>query len=124
MPYCGNNVYSPQLKQNSGTDIFGSSTECFRKGYGLGYNAPIGHVASFLADWGGKYKPHIVQNIYYGDGAVPPGYQPATLAQCLSRGYALGRVAKSKSMMRMSPAKGLAAESPSSSIVRSPKWAK
>ena len=124
MPYCGNNVYSPQLKENGGTDIFGTSTECFRKGYGVGYNAPIGHVASFLAEWGGRYKPYISQKLYYGDAALPPGYQPATLAQSLSRGYALGRVAKAKSMMRMSPAKGLAAQSPSSSIVRSPKWAK
>ena len=39
-----------QLKQNGGTDHFGSPTECFRKGYGLGYNAPIGNVASFLEE--------------------------------------------------------------------------
>ena len=90
-------MYSPQLKQNGGTDIFGTSTECFRKGYGLGYNAPMGHVASFLAEWGGRYKPYINQKLYYGDGALPPRYQPATLAQSLSRGYALGRVAKAKS---------------------------
>ena len=122
--YCGNNVFSRKLKENGGSEVFGNHTGCFRKGYGLGYNASIGHVASFLAEWGGRYKPYISQKLYYGDGAVPHGYQRATLAQSLSRGYALGRVAKAKSMMRMSHAKGHAAQSPSSSIVRSPKWAK
>ena len=94
--YCGNNVFSRKLKQNGGTDHFGSPRECFRKGYGLGYNAPIGNVASFLEEWGGRYKPYIGQSLYYGDGTMPPGYQRATLSQSLSRGYALGRVAKAK----------------------------
>ena len=123
MPYCGNNVYSPQLKEKGGTDIFGTSTECFRKGYGLGYNAPIGHVASFLAEWGGRYKPDINQKFYYGDGLVPPGHQLATIGQSLSRGYALGRVAKAKELMREARAKGRTQQPSSGSMVRSPKRA-
>ena len=103
---CGNNVYSRKLTHNGGTELFGNHAKCFKKGYGMGYNTPIGNVASFLAEYGGKYKPYINQNLYYGDGEVPRGSQLATLGQCLSRGYALGRVAKAKEMMRMSRANG------------------
>ena len=106
MPYCGNNMLSPKLKRNGGGEVFGTPSQCFRKGYGLGYNAPIVNVAKFLAEWGGEYKPYIEQQLYYGGDAVPPGYQRATLAQSLSRGYALGRVAKAREMMRMSRADG------------------
>ena len=94
MPYCGNNVYARDLKSNGGQESFGSSTDCFRKGFGIGYNTPIGDATRFIAEWGGPYKLYIVQSIYYGDGAIPPGYHRATLGQSLSRGYALGRVAK------------------------------
>ena len=104
-------------------DLFGSPTECFRKGYGLGYNASIDNVASFLAEWGGRYKPYIQQQLYYGDGATPPGYQRATLSQSLSRGYALGRVAKAQKMMRASKSNVQTHQLPSRSIVRSQKWA-
>ena len=121
--YCGNNVYSRKLKQNGGTELFGNHAKCFKKGYGIGYNTPIGNVANFLAEYGGKYKPYINQNLYYGDGEVPRGSQLATLGQSLSRGYALGRVAKAKEMMRMSQGKGQTHPPPSSSIVRSHKWA-
>ena len=105
--YCGNNVYSTKLKQNGGVEPFGTHAKCFKKGFGIGYNAPIGNnVANFLAEWGGKYKPYIKQNLYYGDGEVPYGFQRATLSQSLSRGYALGSVAKANAMMRMSLTKG------------------
>ena len=122
--YCGNNVFSRKLKENGGSEVFGNHTGCFRKGYGLGYNAPIGHVASFLVEWGGKYKPYIKQKLYYGDGDVPDGFQPATLGQSLSRGYALGRVAKAKEVMRKARATTPTQHPPSGSIVRSPKWGK
>ena len=94
--YCGNNAYSRKLKQNGGSEVFGTPSLCFKKGYGIGYNGPYDDVTSFLAEWGGRYKPHIKQKLHYGDGKVPDGFQLATLSQSLSRGYALGRVSKAK----------------------------
>ena len=88
--------------------MFGTHKQCYKKGYGVGYNAPIKNVAEFIAEWAGPYKPYIVQKIYYGNGAVPPGYQRATLAQSLQRGFALGRVARAKKMSRKSGAKSIA----------------
>ena len=83
--YCGNNVYSTKLKQNGGVEQFGTHAKCFKKGFGIGYNAPIGNnVANFLAEWGGKYKPYIKQKLYYGDGEVPDGFQLPTQRQSLS----------------------------------------
>ena len=94
---CGHNACSTKLKQNGGVEHFGTHAKCFKKGFGIGYNAPIGNnVANFLAEWGGKYNPYIKQKLYYGDGEVSDGFQRATLSQSLSRGYALGRVAKAK----------------------------
>ena len=119
MPYCGNNIYARDLKSNGGQESFGSSTDCFRKGFGIGYNAPVDDVASVIAEWAGPYKPYIVQSLYYGDGGAPPGYQRATLGQSLSRGYALGRVAKAKDLMRKSPSKP--PTSATSRLVRSHK---
>ena len=104
---CGHNACSTKLKQNGGVEQFGTHAKCFKKGFGIGYNAPIGNnVANFLAEWGGKYKPYIKQKLYHNDGEVPDGFQRATLSQSLSRGYALGRVAKAKAMMRMPLTKG------------------
>ena len=120
--YCGHNVFSRKLKQNGGTEHFGSPTGCFRKGYGLGYNASISHVARFLAEWGGQYKPYIKQKLYYGDGDVPDGFQPATLGQSLSRGYALGRVAKAKKVMRKSRATTPTQHPPNTKIALLHKW--
>ena len=108
MVYCGNNAYDHSLKTNGGKDVFGTHKQCFKKGYGLGYNAPVKDVADFIAEWAGRYKPYIVQKIYYGDGAVPPGYQRATLAQSLQRGFALGRVARARKMSRKSGGKSTA----------------
>ena len=51
--YCGNNVYSRKLTHNGGTELFGNHTKCFKKGYGIGYNTPIGNVANFLVEYRG-----------------------------------------------------------------------
>lgn len=106
--YCGNNALHKSLKANGGTESFGTHDQCFKKGYGVGYNAPVKGVAEFIAEWAGPYRPHIVQKLYYGESAVPPGYQRATLAQSLQRGFALGRVARAKKMSRKSGAKSFA----------------
>ena len=94
-------MLSPKLKRNGGGEVFGTPSQCFKKGYGIGFNAPIVDVATFLAEWAGQYKPYIVQSLYHGDGTVPFGYQRATLSQSLSRGYALGRVRKAKEVMQV-----------------------
>ena len=108
MVYCGNNAYDPSLRTNGGKDVFGTHNQCYKKGYGVGYNAPVKNVAEFIAEWAGKYKPYIVQKIYYGDGAAPPGYQRATLGQSVQRGFALGRVARARKMSRKSGGKSTA----------------
>ena len=106
--YCGNNSLHRSLKANGGTRIFGTNAECFKKGYGVGYNAPVKNMAEFIAEWARRYKPYIVQKIYYGDGAVPPGYQRALLSQSLARGFGLGRVARARKMSRKSGGKSTA----------------
>ena len=97
MIYCGNNELSPKLRANGGTREFGSYNECVKKGYARGFNQPITDLAAFLKEWGGKYKPHVTQRLYYGDREdVPAGYQRATLSQAAQRGYALGALARAK----------------------------
>ena len=106
--YCGNNAMHRSLKRNGGLLTFGTYDQCFEKGYGAGYNAPTNNIAEFIAKWAGRYKPYIVQKLYYGDGAVPAGYQRATLAQSLQRGFAFGRIAKARKLSHKSGAKSTA----------------
>ena len=95
--YCGNNELSPELRANGGARDFGSYSECIKKGYARGFNQQIPDLVVFLRRWSGKYKPHVLQRLYYGDGEdAPPGYQRATLAQAAQRGYALGALARAK----------------------------
>ncbi len=42
----------------------------------------------------------IVQKLLYGSDKVEPGFQRATLAQSLQRGFALGSVARGKELAR------------------------
>ena len=92
--YCGNNALHASLKGNGGDKIFGTHAQCFKKGYGIGYNAPVVDVA----EWAAPYKPYIVQKLTYGNGNIEPGYQRATLSQSLARGFAIGRVARAKKL--------------------------
>ena len=116
--YCGNNSFHHSLKANGGHDQFGTHKECFRKGYAIGYNAPVHDVGRFIAQWGGPYRPHIVQKLFYDDGKVEPGYQRATLAQSLQRGFALGSVARAKELARKAPAKRPMSKQKSTLLVR------
>ena len=75
MTYCGNNEYDRALKKNG----FGTYKECFKKGYARGYNQNIADLNGFIAHWTGAYKPHVIQQLLYGEGAIPAGYQRATL---------------------------------------------
>ena len=105
--FCGNNSAHSSLKINGGQLPFGTHDQCFKKGYGIGYNAQVTDATKFIAEWGGPYKPHIVQKLIYGSGNVPPGYQRATLAQSLQRGFGFGRVARAKKMSRKSRTKSV-----------------
>ena len=100
MVYCGNNALSATLKANGGKDRFGAHKECLKKGYARGYNQRIVDLHAFLRKWSGKYKAHINQTLWYRDDPVPPGYQLATLAQSMARGYGLGCMARAKQLAR------------------------
>ena len=58
--YCGNSALHISLKANGGNTTFGTHDQCFKKGYGIGYNAPVGEISKFMVEWG-PYKPYIVQ---------------------------------------------------------------
>ena len=93
--HCGNTQLSPRLKRNGGDEVFGTHTECLRKGYGIALHTAIQDRARFVAEYGGAYKPYITQELSYGD-VSQPGAQQATLAQALARGYGLGCVARAR----------------------------
>ena len=95
--YCGNNELSARLKRNGGDEVFGTHTECLRKGYGIALHTPIRDPARFIAEYGGPYRAHINQNLSYGD-ISQPGTQPATLAQALARGFGLGCVSRARKL--------------------------
>jgi hypothetical protein len=98
--YCGNSGLHRSLKVNGGNKTFGTHDQCFKKGYGIGFNAPINNIMKFIAEWAGPYKPYIVQKLIHGSGKVPPGYQRALLSQALARGFGVGRAARAKKMSR------------------------
>ena len=100
MVYCGNNALSAALNANGGKDRFGSHKECLKKGYARGYNQSIVDTHAFLRKWSGMYKAYIFQKLWHSDDPVPPGYQLATLAQSMARGYGLGRIARAKHLAR------------------------
>ena len=104
MVYCGNNALSATLKANGGKDRFGSHSECLKKGYDRGYNQSIVDPHAFLRKWSGRYKAHIVQKLWHSDDPVAPGYQLATLAQSMARGYGLGCMARAKQLARQASA--------------------
>ena len=105
MVHCGNNAYSPILKPNGGHDVFGTHSECFRKGYARGFNQKVVDVPAFVQRWSGKYSPHIPQKLWHSDDPVPAGYQLATLSQTMQRGFAIGSIALAKKLQQKAPAK-------------------
>ena len=44
MVYCGNSIYSHALKANGGQEVFGSCSECFKKGFARGFNQKVADV--------------------------------------------------------------------------------
>ena len=98
--YCGNNDLAIDLKANGGDKEFGTHSECYKKGYARGYNQQIPDLDQFIRRWSSKYKPHIVQHLYYGDGKTPDGYQQATLSQQMQRGYGQGSISRAQKELK------------------------
>ena len=98
--YCGNNALAHEL--TSGQAVVGKRSECFRKGVGGGLHAkiPPGGLEEFIQKWTAPYRKIVEQNLHYGDGPTPAGKIPATLSQCLARGFAVGSIQKAKKEMR------------------------
>ena len=97
--YCGNNALAHEL--TSGQAVVGKRSECFRKGVGGGLHAkiPPGGMDEFIAKWTAPYRKLYEQNLHYGDGPTPAGKIPATLSQCLARGFAVGSIRRAKEEM-------------------------
>ncbi len=97
--YCGNNALAEELA--SGQAVLGTRSECFRKGVGGGLHAtvPPGGRQEFIKKWTAPYRKLVDQPLHYGDGPAPQGKFPATLSQCLARGFAVGSVQKAKQML-------------------------
>ena len=98
--YCGNNALAHEL--TSGQAVVGKRSECFRKGVGGGLHAkiPPGGRDEFIQKWTASYRKIVEQPLHYGDGPTPAGKIPATLSQCLARGFAVGSIQKAKKEMR------------------------
>ena len=97
--YCGNNALAPEL--TSGGAIAGTRSQCFRRGVGAGLHAaiPPGGEDEFIAKWTAPYRKLVDQPLHYGDGHAPAGKFPATLSQCLARGFAVGSIQKAKKLL-------------------------
>ena len=78
--YCGNNVYSHALKANGGHEVFGTHSECFKKGYARGLRQKVGDIPKFVQKWTEIYKPYIKHKLWHSDEPAPAGYQRATLS--------------------------------------------
>ena len=105
MVVCAYNAYDPSLKINGGHDVFGTHSECFRKGYARGFNQKVADVPRFVQRWSGKYRPHISQKLWHSDDPVPLGYQRAWLNQTMQRGFAIGSIALAKKLQQKASAK-------------------
>ena len=112
MVYCGNNMFSPELKSNGGKEHVGTHAECFKKGFARGINQKPTDVHRFVQKFSGKCKAHIPQKLWHRDDPVPPGYQLATLSQTMGRGFALGSIALAKKLKQQSKSAHTPSEKP------------
>ena len=76
---------------------FLTSTEAHRQAVGVervGLREPAGKA------YMGGYRPHVKQQLYCGDGALPAGHIKATAPQCMARGFGLGSLEKARQLKR------------------------
>ena len=80
----------------------GTPSQCFRKGFGGGFYQKIdpAQLEEFLADFSAPYKKIVHQNLFYGDGAVPPGMIRATRSQSMQRGFGVGSMQLAKRILK------------------------
>ena len=99
---CTSNALDKRLRENGGTMRLGRRSECFKRGIGGGYYAklPPDEADEFLAKWNAPYKKLIEQDLFYADGEAPHGRIPATLPQCVARGYAVGCKKKAEEILK------------------------
>ncbi len=112
--HCGNNIFDAALKRNGGSLEFGSPSDCYRKGFSIGVNQRVADVPRFVQKLSGRYKAYIPQKLWHSDEPVPPGYQRATLAQTMGKGFAYGSMALARQLSRKSAAKASSKASSSS----------
>ena len=100
--WCGNDIRDPRLIRNGGDLRIGKPSECFRRGVGGGIHQKVApeKTHEFLNTRSALYEKYIEQQMYYGDGDVPEGKIRATLGQCLSRGFAVGSIQKTKKIIK------------------------
>ncbi len=89
-PYCGNNALARELRENGGDAEFGRPSQCSRRGFTQGLKQDITDMEGYLEKWGGAYKPHVEQFLYYGYVAR------ATLPQAVTCGFAVGSRARAE----------------------------
>ncbi len=88
--YCGNNRFDPSLRVNGGTLEVGTRSACMRAGFGAALYQHVPNEQEFINKFSARYAPLIEQKLFYKDGRVPEGYQPATLSQARLRGWGAG----------------------------------
>ena len=82
--YCGNNLLHPDIVNNRKT--IGTRLQCFRKGFGVGYNSPVD------LNYAGDYEPIDDRRVFCGNGNLPDGYDlSGSLSTCLQKGYGVGK---------------------------------
>ncbi len=112
--HCGNNIFDLALKRNGGNLEFGSHAACHRKGFAIGLNQRVADVPHFVQRWYGRYKAYIPQKLWHSDDSIPPGYQRATLAQTMGKGFAYGSMALAKQLWQKAAVKASSKASSSS----------
>ena len=88
--YCGNNRFDPSLRANGGDLDVGTRSACMRAGFGAALYQHVANEEEFIRKFSARYAPLVEQNLYFKDGPVPDGYQPATLSQARLRGWGAG----------------------------------
>ena len=71
-----------------------------RAGFGAALYQHVPDEEEFIRKFSAKYAPLMEQKLFYKDGPVPEGYQPATLSQCRLRGWGAGSAELARRMRK------------------------